>query len=747
VKTILAILLLSCSAVWAQFPEPNTNGLDKAHEMMLRRAMRARAAGLTNDASLTNMPVSGATGATTPVPPTVGNPPGGPISPAGTVPGAIPAPVATPAAGSPNPAAPVGNVPAGLPNTPVAPSAPAAVPEQIIAAGEIDFPDMDLDQVLEVYAQLVGKTLLRAQLPQVKIKLRTQTPLTKTEAIQALDSVLAMNGVTIIPVGDKFIKVVPLQQAFQQAAHFNTNDASTLPEADQYVVQIIQVKNFKPSDAIQVLQPFSQIQNGLLAIDSNGILIIRDYAANVKRMLELIKQIDVEVPMDFDSEVIPIKYAQASEIASALSSLGGSTSGSIGKGASVGQGGGGGGRFGNSGGIGGGIGGQGGIGGGINNGIQGQTGLGQPGGINSGGLGNRSTSFGDRLNSIIKNAANAGEIKILGQTKIIADLRTNSLLVFADKQDMEMIKKIIAKLDVVLAQVLIESVIMEVTLDKGNNIGFSYNQTSFSTPGNYFSGVGAINNVGYLNPANVLNANASSNALASGLSYFGNFGNDFQATLTAIATDDRINVLSRPRIQTSHGVAATIQVGQTVPEVSGTYFGGINGQASSQYQQQFVGISLTVTPLINPEGLVVMDIQQQVQALGPNYTIDNNTVPSTTTRSASSTVSVRNKETIILGGMISSTKSTSHSGVPLLKDIPGLGYLFRSSTDSNQRVELIVLIHPTVLDTPEAAAIVATQEQNNMPGVKAAFRDNQIQENRLLKEADKIVVPKTREQP
>ena len=200
-------------------------------------------------------------------------------------------------------------------------------------------------------------------------------------------------------------------------------------------------------------------------------------------------------------------------------------------------------------------------------------------------------------------------------------------------------------------------------------------------------------------------------------------------------------MLSRPRIQTSHGVPASIQVGQSVPEITGTYFGGINGAASSQYQQQFVGIQLQVTPLINPDGLVVMDISQQVQQLGPNYTIDGNPVPSTTQRNAQATVSVRDRDTIILGGMISTTVNSSHSGVPVLKDIPVLGYLFRTTSVDKQRVELIVLIHPTVLPTPESAALVATHERNQLPGVRAAEAEERKDANDRLKDAEKIKVP------
>ena len=163
--------------------------------------------------------------------------------------------------------------------------------------------------------------------------------------------------------------------------------------------------------------------------------------------------------------------------------------------------------------------------------------------------------------------------------------------------------------------------------------------------GNYFRGIGGVQNGTFLNPGSFVNTGTNAASLPSGLSYFANFGDDFQATATAVANDSRINVLSRPRIQTSHGVAASLQVGDTVPEVTGTYFGGLaGGQASSQYQQTFVGIDLEVTPLINPDGLVVMDIVQDVEQLGPTTLIDNNQVPTTSKRTASATVSVRDRD-------------------------------------------------------------------------------------------------------
>jgi general secretion pathway protein D len=739
VKTIL-ILLLACLAGFAvraqTFPDLNPATNNAAQDQMLRNALRARAAGQTNPPPMTPVvPVA--------TPPRV-NPAAAPAFP--VLPGTpLPSPAAPPQVQPAVPTIPAPAVPGGQLAPPASDPASVALPQadQIIGAGEIDFRNTSLDQVLDFYALLVNRTILHAVLPPTQITLKSQTDLTKREAVQAFESILAMNGLTLINVGDKFVKAVPTQLAGATGAPFSHLDENQLPDTDQYTTRIVNLKYLKASDVLSALQPFAGIANSVQPIGDTSMLIIRDYAINVKRMLEVIRQLDVIVPLEWDSKVIPIKYALADDIASALSTLGGGGGASIGNGARPG---GGGSTPLGGGGLGGGLGGVGSpLGGGINPGGVNTGGL--NGGLNRGGLGGTAgagrSSLTDRINQVARAAGGSGDINILGKTKIIADRRTNSLLVFAGKQDMEMIEKIVSQLDIVLAQVLIEAIIMEVSLDTSHSVGVSYLQKNASTPGNYFNGIGAVNNGTFLSPGSFVASGTNGQPnVPSGLSYLASFGGDFDATITAIANDSHINVLSRPRIQTSHGVPATLQVGQQVPIVSGTYFGGINGQASSQYNEQFVGISLQVTPLINPDGLVVMDINQNVQQLGPNYTIDGNPVPSTTQRSAQATVSVRDHDTIILGGMIQTTKNVSNAGVPLLKDIPGLGYLFRSSSSDNQRTELIILIRPTVLPTPEAAAKVASHERDRLPGIKAAEAEENRDAKLRMQQGSKIQVPK-----
>jgi general secretion pathway protein D len=322
------------------------------------------------------------------------------------------------------------------------------------------------------------------------------------------------------------------------------------------------------------------------------------------------------------------------------------------------------------------------------------------------------------------------------------------LLVFADRRDLPMITNIISKLDVVLPQVLIEALILEVNIGNGQTLGVSMSQNGQQN--GKLSTVGASQNTGFINPADVLGAsflggggtNAGANTAPSGFSYFGSYGKDFDFAVTAAANGSRINVLSRPRIQTSTAQQATIFVGEQRPFITGSFysdFGGTGGR--SQYSLQDIGISLQVQPIVNQEGLVTMTIAQDISQVGGTTKIDNNDVPITIHRTANSYVSVHDRDTIILGGFISTTKSKATGGVPFLKDIPGLGMLFRSSSENINRVELVVLIRPTVLPTPEAAALTAAQERDRLPNIKRTLREeedfNQRQMERERRDEEK----------
>jgi len=668
-------------------------------------------------------------------------PPG--LSPSAT--NALPAAIPAAPASSATPAIP-GD--AAAPDASTAPAAPAALsspkpPEEMIPAGNINFQGVDVNQVLDVYAKLVGRTLLRAGLPSAQIVLKTETPLTKTEAIQALQAVLSLNGIALINIGDKFVKVLPVDQAGTAAAKLDHSEASQLPEMGSYVTHICQLRYIKPSIMVPLILPFAKLPNAAIPLDDNGILVLRDNAENVKRMLEMIAQIDVSVPAEYISEVIPIKYAMADDIANALNSLGGSGGSTVSFGSSSAAPSTGGAR-GAGGPSGTGMGGMGGAGGYQQGGNQAnpQRGFGSQSTPN--GTPTTGTTFQQRLQSIIQKASSPGgqqdAIQVFGQTKIIADQRSNSLLIFATQADMERIKKVIEKLDVLLAQVLIEAVIMDVNLGNTLDYGVSAAQRQKTWQQNP-----SVNTAGLMNNNqpfyNFLQSVATNGSVLDGLAstppnnfnYFANIGQTWDVAIQAAASDNNATVIQRPRIQTSQARAASFFVGNTVPYVTGTYYGGgYAGGNSSQYSQLSVGVSLDVTPFINPDGLVVMDIVQEIDDVAGYTTIDGNKVPNTDKRTLSSEIAVRDRDTIILGGFIRSDKSKTRTGVPLLQDIPILGALFSSRSESKNREELIVLMRPTVLKTPALASAQTIREEQRLPGISAAAAEDASYERKLI---------------
>jgi general secretion pathway protein D len=278
---------------------------------------------------------------------------------------------------------------------------------------------------------------------------------------------------------------------------------------------------------------------------------------------------------------------------------------------------------------------------------------------------------------------------------------------------------------------------MEVTLGDSQKLGINWAQRPKSF-GNGSSGAGVINN----NQSFLQNlTNFPAGVGNSGLTYFGQINNQWDVAINAVAENSSIHVVSRPRIQTSHAIPGSFFVGETVPYITGfTDYGGYVGTGGlatrSVVQQANVGFSLFVTPFITPDGLVVMEISQEFSTRGRDVMIDDNPIPIINGRNADSTLTVRDGDTIMMGGFITENRSRSKSGVPFLKDIPGLGVLFRSKLDSNDRTELIVLMRARVLRTPEDAAIVATQERTDLPGIHQAEQDlQQANEKRKQKAA------------
>lgn len=611
-----------------------------------------------------------------------------------------------------------------------------AAGEELLDPSLTRFQEMPLVQVLEVYAELTGRTVLRspAVQPNTPISLITKTPLTRMESIQAIDSILALNSIAVIPTGEKFLTIVPMAAALQEGAAFNTNMARDLPEASQYITKIVQVTNAKPSEVVAAIQPFAKVPGGILPIDATGVLVLRDNAINIKRMMEVLEKIDGIVPSEEQFKVIPINYALAADVAQVLGSFtsGGASTG----GATASRGSGTTRRTGTTSPFGGnsGVPGANTLGGaqpfggqpGVNPGIPGAA---QPGTANS--------AFQTRLNQIVSNitGGRSGSAPLLGEAKIIPYDRSNSLLVLANDKELAMLTKLLKEIDVPQQQVLIEALIFETDITHSLDVNFGAVQAQKKFGGN-FAGGGGVNSI--LNFATNASPLGVAGAVSTGgFGYLAKIGADWTAAVQLLEADSKTEVLSRPRIQTSHAEQATIFSGGTTPYVTGSISGAGFG-TQQQIQQLQIGISMSVLPLITSDGLVVLDINQTIEGENGTVSIDANLkVPKTVRHTAQAKVAVRDGETIILGGLIRTAKNKTSSGVPVLKDIPGLGALFRSTSESPSRKELMVLIRPTVLKTPEAASLAAQAERQRSATIRGVEQTVRIEETKQNKQLER----------
>jgi hypothetical protein len=163
----------------------------------------------------------------------------------------------------------------------------------LLSTGSITLEETDLVEVLKIYQDLSGRTVVRSTaLPMAKISLKNETTLSRHEALQALDTVLAQNGITMVYMGTKFVKAVPNSQAAAEAAPIVDLPADQLPESSSYMTYIVELTSANPGEVAPALQPFAKMPNSIVAMNSSGLLILRDYSSNIRRMLRVLAKID-----------------------------------------------------------------------------------------------------------------------------------------------------------------------------------------------------------------------------------------------------------------------------------------------------------------------------------------------------------------------------------------------------------------------------------------------------------------------
>lgn len=334
------------------------------------------------------------------------------------------------------------------------------------------------------------------------------------------------------------------------------------------------------------------------------------------------------------------------------------------------------------------------------------------------GLGNPAQSFGSEdeeqgsedVDSEADSSMEQGESIDVG-TRITAQQSSNQLLVRTRAAQWKEIESAIKRLDNVPLQVQIETRILEVTLSGeldlgvqwylGRLAGNSASTTVANTPGSQ----GALGGGGI--------------AAGSSSLFYSFVSSNLQVALHALETNGRTQVLSAPSLVVMNNQQAQIQVGDNIPINQTTVNTSVSDTTLSSVEYVQTGVILDVVPRINPGGLVYMDIQQQVSDADTSSVTNTQTNPRISTRSVSTQVAVQSGQTVLLGGLIKQDNRESATSVPYLGKIPGLRWLFGTTSKSKGRTELIVLITPRVITSGSQARQVTDDYRQQMQLLKS----------------------------
>lgn len=322
---------------------------------------------------------------------------------------------------------------------------------------------------------------------------------------------------------------------------------------------------------------------------------------------------------------------------------------------------------------------------------------------------------------------NAPTVATIGKTRLLADNRSNSIIVFGTPDAVDRVFNMIDQLDKKPLQVYLATVIGELTVSEGLEFGIDILQKfqhigSFGLASSNITGSATTSAAAVPEPGGLLSSTGF--PIVSGLTLYGAIGNTIDAYVRALETTNRFKIVSRPSVYTTNNRLAVIASGSEVP-IPGTTVSGFTGSStdlvsSSSVQYQQVLLQLDIIPLINAEKQVTLKIRQTNNSLGASTLISGNEIPSINTQEINTEVTVPDKSTIVIGGLISDSNKRASGGVPFLSDIPLLGYLFKDTTKNKERDELIIMIQPTVVATDaDQQAINEIEKRRTILGKEA----------------------------
>ncbi len=589
----------------------------------------------------------------------------------------------------------------------------------------IDFNDVDIEVFIKFISELTGINFVIDQRVKGKVTIISPTKISVEEAYKVFESVLEVHGYTTVDAG-KVTKIIPSPYARTMNIETRLEKAMDSPE-DKIVTQLIHLRYADPDEVKQLCAPLVSKSSVVLSYEPTNMLIITDVYSNITRLMRIIEAIDV-TGIGKEISVIPIEYADAQELVQTIDSVFNEQRrqrkrpdqaislvadqrtniivvlASEGDTSRVKK---------------------------LIEMLDKETPRGQDR-IHVVYLQNaKAEDMAQVLQDIPSKGGGAEKGKkvapvVSEDVQITADKATNSLIIRAEQDDYKILAEIIEKLDIQRSMVYIECLIMEINKEKSLNLGAewivggnaAYDDKDGVWGGGYLGGGAMGGDAGYLSSVASATGQASAaSGLPPGFS-LGVFGESVTVGDVALPTiqgliqlykkDKDVNILSTPQILTTDNETAKITVGKNVPYLTKAATGDTN---YSNYEYKDVGISLEITPQINKERQIRLEIIEESTKL---ETTTDMFQPTTLKRTIETTVLVDDRNTVVLGGLIDESLSSTQYRMPCMGSIPVVGWLFKSMGKANDETNLFVFLTPTVVHGAEDAQDVFKNKKKHM---------------------------------
>ncbi len=558
---------------------------------------------------------------------------------------------------------------------------------------ELRYPNIEPNELIDLYERFTDKIIIRdANLvsPQ-KLSVVVARPIPKADAIRMIESVLLLNGFAFIKIDEQSSKIVntagknPRSQGL--ALYANIQD---LPTQEQIVAFYLPFRFMNVTEALPIFQQHVQLNptfGNIIAAPNTNALVITENLSVVRQLIKLRQMIDIP-PEKWGKELErPLKYATVANIFPALVSL-------------------------------------------LKEGKEGETSAAASSPTSSGATGGTGGSGGTGSQLSAPTEDNTPLVTLVGRTKIVADKRGNTILAFGPPEILERIETILNKLDKRSLQVYLSCVIGQLSMDNSTETSIDLLQ-KYATSGKvgFASGLRTRSGASDLVPEPSALSSISAFPLPTGFTLYGAVGSALNAYVKLLEGSNRFKVLSRPFVYAANNKKASISSGTQVPVPTSTLSSltgsssstNSNASVSSSIEYKDILLKLEVIPLISPEKEVTLQIVQTNNSIQGSTVISGNTIPNVNKQEVNTTITVPDRTTVVLGGLMTESSDISESGFPVLKDIPLLGYLFKSKTATKRKTELVLLIQPTVIENSLDQENVNEREKQNATIGKESF--------------------------